>query len=383
MLNLKQRGFGIVTVDTARQPCFSDLVEASLHVPGLKADVVIPVVREYHQRYLIDGVARFHELSVPIANEVALALELPHVAPELIDVSTNKYAMRSRMSACGIACPAFGAARTVKEARRLAAELGFPVVIKPQVGGASFGVTRLDDMDAVDRFFEHAAIFWEPRIFIIERFLPGSEISVETITFERPQHIALFEKPQILDGPFFLEHTFVTPSRYDQVTVEAAYAAVSSMILRLGLQCCITHTELRLTPQGPMVLEFGMRPIGYPGSLCVRHTTGVDLIEAMGLIAIGRDDLTHTRPASAYCGWRYLTVPRAGRLAGVRNVEQARGLEGVVSCHIWARDGQALLLPPQGFNYILGYVAAEGASFDQVCARLEQAQAAIQIDVVA
>lgn len=381
IVNLQHRGYHVVTVDTVSASCFHDIVEASLIVPNLQRETVLEIVYAYHAHTPIHGVARFHELAVPISNEIAVVLGLPHFPVDRIAGCTNKYIMRRWMRDHGVPCPDFGAAHNLQEAHALVQKLGFPVVIKPQVGGASFGVTRLDNELDVQRFFQHIDIFWEPRSFIIEQYMEGSEVSVETITFERPTHVALFEKPQALDGPFFLEHTFITPGQHDQAMVDATYQAVSLLIDRLGLQQCVTHTELRLTDHGPVVLEFGLRPIGYPGPLCVQQTTGIDLIEAMACIAVGQDSMTVATPASPYCGWRYLTVPRSGRLCDIGGAMRACSIPGVLSCHFWVQPGQLLRLPPQGFNYILGYVVAAGATFAQVHDRLSQAQAAVQITI--
>lgn len=378
---LRARGYTVVSADIAKEPCFSSLVEASLPIASLAADAVLPVAVAYHRERPFDGVARFHELAVPASNAVAAALGLPHFTPSAIEGCVNKFKMRTWMHDRGVPCPPFGGAASEAEASEIARRLDYPVVIKPQVGGASYGVTRLDGEADLHRFFEHAGIFWEPRRFIVERYVDGNEISVESVTTDRPAHVALFEKPQPLVGPYFLEHTFITPGRHDQATVDAAHEAVTNLILKLGLRQCITHTELRIAKDGPFVVEFGFRPIGYPGPVCVQQTTGVDLLHVMAQLACGEPPRVQPISTGRYCGWRYIIIPKEGCLQAVRGVQTARTLPGVLACSVWAVPGETLTLPPHGFDYIKGHIVAAGDSFETVQERLSEAATMIELVV--
>src|SRR5574341_31938 len=222
-------GFAVTTVDMAAEPCYCDDVEDTIRVNGYTFDEVFPEVLAYHRRKPLAGVARFHELTVALSNRVALALGLEHFDPDRIEGCVNKLAMRRWMAANGVACPRFIEVTTLDDALHAAAELGYPLVIKPQIGGASHGVTRLDGRDDAERFFEHTDVFWEPRRFLVEEYLPGNELSVESVTTDSVHHVAAFEKPQPLEGPYFLEHTFITPARLSDAEREAALDATTEL----------------------------------------------------------------------------------------------------------------------------------------------------------
>lgn len=360
-------GYPVVTVDAAPHPCFDGIAEASVPVADYRPGSVIDGLSAYHRTWPLSGVALFHEMTVVASTRVAAALGLPHFPIDQVDACVDKLAMRRRMRERGIVCADFADVTTLAEAQRACAEIGYPAVVKPARGGASYGVTRVDDEAALRTFFDNVDIFWEPRRFIVEVYLPGREVSVETVTLDhgRHVHLAIFDKPQSLVGPYFLEEVYVTPGWLSDADADAARAAVSDMVCRLGLRRCITHTELRLTPRGPVVLEFGLRPIGWPGPLCVEAATGVDMVGIMAALACG-EAIDLPRPARiAAAGWRYLVVREPGT---VRHTPHRVG--DSLEAAVWVAPGDRVGVPPRDFNYIKGHLAVTGPTADDVLSRL-------------
>lgn len=370
LTHLGDLGYTVVTLDAMPVDVFAGAVEAHLTVPALQREPVVSALGEYHRERAIDGIALFQELTVELSTRVAAALGLPHFPLDRIGACANKLRMRRWMAECGVRCPPFTGVSTLAEARAAGREIGYPAVIKPVRGGASYGVTRLDHEQDLERFFRGLDIFWEPREFVIERYLSGPEVSVETISEDggRHTHLAVFDKPQPLDGPFFLEETLITTGGLDPAQLSAARGAVSEMICRLGLERCITHTELRLTPDGPVVLEFGLRPIGWPGPLCVAASCGVDLVAAMASIACGKPVDAVPHDGHTVAGWRYLTVSTPGTVSGLPDPAHISG--DIIDASIWVRVGDRVGVPPADFNYIKGFLAAKGPTVHSVAATL-------------
>jgi hypothetical protein len=147
------------------------------------------------------------------------------------------------------------------------------------------------------------------------------------------------------------------------------HAATSDLIRKFPLRRCITHTELRLTARGPIVVEFGLRPIGWPGPLCVEATTGVDMVAIMATLACGR--LTELpRPSPRYAaGWQYLVVRQPGVIRHAPSEASLDG-DGILDASVWVNEGDSVDVPPREFDYIRGHLAVAAANSDGVRDRL-------------
>ena len=230
------------------------------------------------------------------------------------------------------------------------------------------------------RFFGRIEMFWAPREFVIEEYMDGHEVSVETITDRRGNwtHLAVFDKPQALTGPFFLEELFVIGGGLRDDEIRDAKAAATELVEKLGLTGCITHTEIRLTSRGPRVIEFGLRPIGWPGPLCVQAATGVDLIAAMAAFACG-DDFDAAPVGLGTAGWRYLTIPRPGRVQSVPDVNEMESMPGYLDASTWVDVGEVVDVPPSDFNYIRGHLAIGAPDSRQMIAALSDRRWDIEV----
>lgn len=380
--SLQACGYEVVLIDNDPGGLFDDVVTRHQATSPITVQGVLDTLKRTGESERLDGIILFHELTVETSNAVARSLGLPHLPLQVAAAAVDKGKMRQLMADRGVRHPRFAVVEAADEMRERARHIGYPVVAKPVRGGGSYGVTRLDDDAAVDRFFEHVSIFWEPRRFVIEEFLPGSELSVETVTSSSGEHVHLctFTKPESLEGPFFMETLYVSPGLPARPDVGAALDCVSDMIARLDLRRCVTHTEVRLTAAGPVVVEFGVRPIGWPGPLCVRDAVGVDLVRVMADLACD-SLLALPQPARVACaGWRYITVPAPGTVEAVPTRPEVAGL---IDFAVWAKVGDRIGVPPDDFNYIKGYLAVTGSTFDEVAKRLGDAPVDIEASPIA
>lgn len=371
---LRDLGYSVVLVDEEPAPAiFDDVVVAHITVSKMDDRNVLEALREGRWAQALDGVLLFHELTVEISTRVAQALGLPHVAPDLASACVDKGEMRTLMRSRGVRCPKYVVAKSATEILDGAREIGYPVVVKPTRGGGSYGVTRLNDEGDATRFLSHLDIFWEPRRYVVEGYMAGSELSVETVTLAdgTQVHLCAFVKPQDLSGPYFLEDTYVTagwPPAGPEV--DNVLEVVADMLRRLGLRRCITHTELRCTPDGPMVVEFGLRPIGWPGPLCVEAATGVDLVAVMAKLACDTQASLPQPVSNGAAGWRYLTVPKPGRVVAIPAPTSGAGTLGAST---WVQPGDRVGVPPSDFNYIKGYLAVAADTTLDVIRQLDSA----------
>jgi hypothetical protein len=203
----------------------------------------------------------------------------------------------------------------------------------------------------------------------VEGLLRGGELEV----------LALFDKPDPLDGPFFEETIYVTPSRHPAALQEAVRRVVAGAARALGLAEGPVHAELRLSPSGPVVLEVAARSIGGLCARSLRFGAGLSLEEIVVAHAMGLPLSSLSREARA-SGVMMLPIPRRGILHGAAGVEEARAVPGVEDVAITAPEGREVVPLPEGDAY-LGFLFARGDRPEEVEAALRSAHARLRFDI--
>jgi hypothetical protein len=191
------------------------------------------------------------------------------------------------------------------------------------------------------------------------------------LTNGRLHVLALFDKPDPLDGPFFEETIYVTPSRYPASVQEAIAACTADVAATLGLQHGPIHAELRLNEQGPWLLEIAARSIGGLCSRTLRFGAGLSLEDLLLRHALGADveALVRERPAA---GVMMIPIPQAGILRQVTGQEKAKQVPGVEDIRITIPIGQEVIPLPEGSRY-LGFIFARHQTHAGVESALREA----------
>ena len=266
----------------------------------------------------------------------------------------------------------------------------YPCVLKPTVLAGSRGVIRADDpVSFVAAFRRIAAILRAPETsglgegateVLVEDFIPGREVALEGLLVGSELHVlALFDKPDPLDGPYFEETIYVTPSRLP-ADVQAAISAEARWAARaLGLTEGPIHAELRVNGDGPWVVEVAARTIGGLCSRTLRFGAGLSLEELVIRHALGieLDSLERERRPA---GVMMIPIPRGGVLRAVRGREDALAVPGIEDVTISAHVGQELVPLPEGSRY-LGFILARADSPEEVEAALRVAHERLAFDV--
>jgi biotin carboxylase len=268
----------------------------------------------------------------------------------------------------------------------LAAELGPPVVVKPLTLSMSRGVIRADGpaaaADAAVRVRGILAEAGEDPAdrLIVEKFVPGDEVAVEGILRGgRLEVLAVFDKPDPLDGPYFEETIYVTPSRLPAERLAAVERVTADAAEALGLTEGPVHAELRIAGEGPVMLELAARSIGGLCSRALRFGLGVSLEELILRHALGMplDGMAREERAA---GVMMLPIPRAGFLRSVGGVDEARSVPGVGGVEITVARGRRVRPLPEGDRY-LGFVFAKADTPEDVEAALREAHARLDVEI--
>jgi biotin carboxylase len=339
------------------------------------------------------------ELPAMVAARAARLLGLPANAPAAMAAAGDKLAMRTLCD--GVADPAvrvprFRAVPFDADAAEVAAQVaapdgvGFPCVVKPLLLSGSRGVMRADDARAFATAFERLRrLLSAPalldldavaaRQILIESFVAGPEVALEgMLTGGELQVLALFDKPDPLDGPFFEETIYVTPSRHPPATQAAVARAVGAAARAMGLETGPVHAELRLTGEGPVIIEVAARSIGGLCSRTLRFGGGLTLEELVVRHALGEDVRPLAREGRA-SGVMMIPIParEPGALRAVHGEEAARAVPGVEEVVISARIGETVVPLPEGASY-LGFIFARAETPAAVESALREAHARLQ-----
>jgi biotin carboxylase len=344
-------------------------------------------------RRRIAGIVPASDGAAVIAALAAERLGLPANPPEAARRAADKRASREVLAAAGVPVPAFRAWSLDEDAEVAARATGFPCVLKPLVLSGSRGVIRADGPDdfvaawgRIDRILRGARRERRPvegeaaRMILVERFVPGPEVAVEGLLRGGVlELLALFDKPDPLDGPFFEETIYVTPSRHPEPLQRAIGDVTARACAALGLREGPIHAELRLSADGPVILEVAARSIGGLCSRTLRFGAGLTLEELLVAHAVGIPTERVRRDARA-AGVMMIPIPRAGVLHGVAGLEAARAVAGVEDVVITAPTGREIEPLPDGDSY-LGFLFARGERPEQVEGALREAHARLRVDI--
>ncbi len=307
-----------------------------------------------------DGIAAVGDLPAVLAAEAAQALGVPFHPPSAARACHDKFLARQLYQAAGMLLPRFFRAKLGDDPRPLANAATYPCVLKPLGLSASRGVIRANNAaEFVAAFGRIRAMLGRGEFLQVESYIAGREFAVEgLVTAGELQPLAIFDKPDPLEGPFFEETIYVTPSREPAVVQQALIDTTARAVKALGLRHGPVHAELRYNSAGAWILEVAARPIGGLCSRVLRFAGGDSLEET-----IIRHALAGQRacPAKTASGVMMIPIPKGGIYESVDGMERASAVAGIEDVIITAKQGQKLIPLPEGSSY-LGFIFARGDS---------------------
>jgi biotin carboxylase len=375
-------GADLVVASDRRQAMSAFLGDRALVLPLDRPAEAARRVVEHAARVPLDAVVAVDDQGVRTAALAAAELGLKTSDPEAVARTRDKAAMREALALAGVPQPDYRVVGARASASELASELGFPVVVKPLSLSASRGVIRADDDAEVDAAVARIrAMLDDPgEPLLVESFVPGAEVAVEGVLRGGAlETLAVFDKPDPLDGPYFEETIYVTPSRLPAEAIAQIEATASAAATALGLSEGPVHAELRVDGDRVTLLELAARSIGGLCSRALRFGAGVSLEEVILRHALDRP-LAGLERADAASGVMMVPIPRAGVLHEVRGQDDARGVPGIVGLEIGIANGRPVQPLPEGDRY-LGFLFARGATPGDVEAALRDAHARLEIDI--
>lgn len=376
------------------------------------------LIEHFAQTTPLGAILGLDDSGTLIAAAASERIDLPYNAPEATLAARDKHLMRQKFAQAGVPSPKFHHHFLNEDIPAIAARTVYPCVIKPTTLSGSRGVMRADNptefLARVERL--RAILATEPcNEFLVEDFIPGVEVALEGLMDYGKLHVlALFDKPDPLDGPFFEETLYVTPSRLPADTQTAIARVAERAAAALGLVTGPVHAELRINldrsrlsggfaksksagetdtlntvlpnVEGPVMVEIAARSIGGSCSKTLRfdlHTTLEDLIirQAYGLPLPPPHLTPDTLSPDTSSGVMMIPIPRTGLLTRIDGIEAAACVPLITEIEISAQLNQRIRALPEGDSY-LGFIFARGETPAQVESALREAHSLLKIEII-
>ena len=355
------------------------------------------VIAEKLAKQPVHGILALGDRPIETAAIVARSLGLPYNSPESAANCSSKLRQREILREAKLRVPDFFVFSLDEPLAPVLKRVDYPCVVKPLGLAASQGVIRANNEEefvaAVER---NRALLASPEIqvtrepdlrrLLVERYIPGGEVAVEALLADGKLHVlAIFDKPDPLEGPFFEETIYVTPSRLPMRVQRAIENSLRDSVAALGLTEGPIHAEFRIEDRtrDPWVLEIAPRPIGGLCSRTLRFGERLLSLEellvrhALHLGGTAGPDLVREKLAA---GVMMLPVPMSGILEKVEDVDKAAKAPGVESIEITARLHDAIKAWPEGSSY-LGFIFARGETPGRVEKSLRRAHVMLRFTI--
>jgi biotin carboxylase len=322
-----------------------------------------------------------------VASLASAQAGLPHNAPEASLAARDKRVMRERLRAHGAPVPWFIASPMLTDPAEISRAIDYPCVVKPTRLSGSRGVIRADSPEAMEaaflrvrRILETEGADPESTEILVEDYLPGREVAVEgMLTAGRLQVLAIFDKPDPLEGPYFEETVYVTPSRHSRAMQDLIHHRTAEAAASTGIHHGPVHAELRLDGGEAWIIEIAGRSIGGRCSSVLEFGAEQTLEELILRNAVGLP-VERTELAAPATGVMMIPIPRSGVLKGVDGIDAAKAVEGVSDIEITAPVNAPIAALPEGAAY-LGFIFARGETPDAVEHALRRAHAGLSIRI--
>jgi len=363
----------------------SDYVQG-LHIDFKDEASSIETILAEASKRTFSGIIGTDDTTIELAAKVAEKLSLPHNDPKAVNVAQRKDLTRLSLEKSAVKIPEFDLLTTTKPLSEQTVKVKFPAVIKPVALSASRGVIRVNDQlelqQAIDRIksmlLEERQINESIReILLLEEFIPGKEVAIEAMLHNgKLDVLAIFDKPDPLDGPFFEETYYITPTSFSEKIQQEIKRTVLQSCQSYGLSEGPIHAECRINEKGVWILEVAARTIGGMCGRLLSLGTGHSLEELVLLHAMGQRVEMKTLESAA--GVLMIPIPGAGILKRVEGLLEAQRIPFITELSIEVREGYELVPLPEGNSY-LGFIFAEAPTVAEAEQALRDAHDCLNI----
>ena len=329
------------------------------------------------------------EESIVLAANLSNFLHIEHNSIESVLLTKNKYLMRNELKKAGVCSPWFKRFLIYESSNKIIDEISFPCVIKPTFLSGSRGVMRLNTkrelLDGIKTLHELLSLDElrkragkQSDYILFEEYIPGKEVAIEGIVSEgKLTVLAIFDKPELLEGPTFEETIIVTPSVLTKKIQYSLLETLQIVVKALGILKGPVHAEARINKNGNYILECASRSIGGLCSKVLEFQGGISLEELILRSYLGRN-IEKSKLIGNARGVMMMPTEKKGIMKEIRGVTDALVVKGVTDLQITVKPGEKLEPLPKGDRY-LGFIFAEGNDQEFVTKALKNAWSKIEV----
>ena len=360
-------------------------VQLALDFADIESSVA--TLKAAHERQPFDAIVPVDDSATILAARANAALGLPWNPPEAAEAARDKGVMRRLMAAAGVPSPVFRRFPLTADPHEIARQVTYPCVVKPLRLSGSRGVIRANSPDELvaavarlERILLDDGNARETTDILVEDFIPGVEVALDGLLREDGLHVlAIFDKPDPLDGPFFEETIYTTPSRLPAETQAAIADCAGRAAVAIGLRDGPIHAELRVNEHGPWMVEIAGRSIGGLCSTILEFGAGMCLEELLLRHAL-RMGLPSLESIGEGAGVMMIPIPKGGVLRSVHGVEEAEAVPNITGIEISIRPHTVVTPLPEGSSY-LGFIFARAESPAAAEEALRAAHGKLRFDI--
>ena len=372
-------GLEVLVASRGEYSLISELHDG-LHIDFDDVDTSLANILREAQKAPFTGILGSDDSTVELAASAAERLGLPHNPPEAARLSRRKDLARAQLARAGCPVPVHCLIDLDRCLQKQMAGLPWPCVIKPLHLSASRGVIRADKpaefitaCERIKNIISDSGDEFERTHLLVEDYIDGVEVAYEGYLHNGVlTTLALFDKPAPLQGPYFEETIYVTPSQLDKATQAGIKRRVAQACAAYELSTGPVHAELRINAQDAWPLEVASRTIGGDCARTLDQGTDFNLEELTISLATGKP--VNTQPPEEARGVMMIPIKNAGILRRVEGVSAARKVANIEKVDIIIHDGNELIPLPEGNQYP-GYIFARGNTSGDVIRALRDAHA--------
>lgn len=366
----------------------SDYVQG-LHIDFQNENQAIETILTEAKIRAFSGIIGTDDATTELAARVAAKLNLPHNNPQAVKIAQRKDLARLRLKNAEVNIPQFDLLTTNIPLSNQDINVRYPAVVKPVALSASRGVIRVNNFLELEQAVERIKNMLSSElqleksvqeILLLEEFIPGKEVAVEGMMYGGELDVlAIFDKPDPLDGPFFEETYYITPTSFSEKVQREIKQIILDACVAYGLKEGPIHAECRINKEGIWILEVAARTIGGMCGRLLSLGTGYSLEELVLLHAMGkRVEIKTIKSSELGLGVLMIPIPKAGILKRIEGILDAQRIPFISEVMIEVRDGYELNPLPEGNSY-LGFIFAEAPTTGEAEQALRNAHDCLNI----
>lgn len=377
ILKAKDMGIKTITVDIDKEAVGFKYSDICLEI----STIAIPEVLDAAKQYKIDGIMTLaSDMPMRTVAAVAKELNLIGITEETALKATNKGLMRKCLEEYKVPIPRFFYVKTHADYMSAVEEFTDKFIVKPADSSGSRGVFLVERKEDIDYAFDYSEQFSHDGELVIEEFMEGPEVSVESISIEGKTKIIAITDKLTTGAPNFVEMGHSQPTRHTKEFVEQIEWVTKAAVSAIGIENGPSHTEIIITNNGPKIVELGAR-LG--GDNITTHlvplSTGIDMVECCINISLGLKPELNQKfyKGSAI---RYFDT-KQGKIVNISNVEKASAVNGV-KCICFTKGLGDYMTKVKNSKDRIGYVIAQGSNYIEAIETCEKVKEIISISTI-